>query len=76
MSTSAEALRPVLAGLPLNDRAELAYFLLGTLDGDDDVDWEAAWVAELNKRASHVRNGTVKLEPADKVFAELREKHA
>ncbi len=76
MSTSAEALRPVLAALPPDDRAELAYFLLGTLDGDEEVDWEIAWVAELNRRACEVRNGTVTLEPADKVFAELREKHA
>jgi hypothetical protein len=40
------------------------------------VDWEAAWVAELSKRAADVRNGTVTLEPAEKVFTELREKYA
>jgi hypothetical protein len=76
VSTNAEALRPVLAALRPEDRAELAYFLLDTLNGNEHVDWEAAWVAELDKRASEVRNGTVSLEPADRVFAEFREKDA
>lgn len=75
MTQVTEELKGKLASLPLQDRAELAYFLLHSLEDRGDVDWEAAWVAELDKRGQEVRSGTVQLEPADKVFADLREKY-
>jgi len=36
---------------------------------DDD----AAWIAELNRRADDLAAGRAIAEPVDKVFAELRE---
>ncbi|MGP0068931.1 MAG: addiction module protein [Isosphaeraceae bacterium] len=64
-----------LSGLSEQERAELAQFLLDTLDGID-VDVEAAWDAELARRAEEIRSGTASGKPADQVFAELREKHS
>ncbi len=76
MTQMAEDLKGKLAALPSQDRAELAYFLLHSLDDGQDVDWEEAWAKELNQRAQDVRSGAVTLEPADKVFAELRKKYS
>ena len=37
--------------LPLPERAELAADLLASLDGEPDVDVEAAWASEIERRA-------------------------
>jgi putative addiction module component (TIGR02574 family) len=37
--------------LPVSERAELAADLLASLDGDPNVEVEAAWVAEIERRA-------------------------
>jgi putative addiction module component (TIGR02574 family) len=37
--------------LPLPERAELAADLLASLDGEPDADVEAAWAAEVERRA-------------------------
>jgi hypothetical protein len=50
--------------------------LLHSLDQGTDEEVEAAWEAELRERLCEIRNGKVIGEPADKVLAELREKHA
>jgi hypothetical protein len=51
-------------------------FLLHSLDQGFDEEVEAAWVAELRERLWEIRNSKVIGAPADKVFAELREKHS
>jgi putative addiction module component (TIGR02574 family) len=60
------------------ERAELAQFLINSLDGDDDddADVEAAWDAELARRADGIQQGTAVGTSADQVFTELREKYA
>ena len=42
-------LRDVL-GLPEEDRVRIATEVLASLDGPPDADWDAAWVAELQRR--------------------------
>jgi hypothetical protein len=42
--------------------------------GHDD-DSEAAWDAELERRAAEIKSGQAIGEPASKVFAELRDKY-
>jgi len=42
-------------GLP--ERAELAAELLASLDGAPDEDAEAAWAAEIERRAARARSG-------------------
>jgi putative addiction module component (TIGR02574 family) len=44
-------------------RAELAAELLASLDGPADIDAEAAWDAEIDRRVAEIEAGTVTLEP-------------
>jgi len=76
MTETAEKLKEQLARLSLNERAELAHFLIDSLDEGADADVEAAWDAELARRMEEIRSGKAVGEPADKVFAELRKKYS
>ena len=73
--TATEELKSQLASLPVEQRADLAYFLLGTLDQEVDSDVEAEWSAELARRAEEIRSGIAVGEPAESVFARLRKRH-
>lgn len=70
-----ETLKSQLAQLSAQDRAELAQFLIGSLDETTDDHPEAAWKAELLKRAEEITNGCTEGIPADEVFGRLREKY-
>jgi putative addiction module component (TIGR02574 family) len=71
MATAMEELKAELASLAERERAELAHFLLNSLDGDD----EATSDAELARRADEIQRGMAVGKPADQVFADLREKY-
>jgi putative addiction module component (TIGR02574 family) len=43
--------------LDLDERAELAAELLASLDGAADANTEAAWTAEIERRATRARSG-------------------
>ena len=58
----ADALR-----LDAQARAELAAELLASLAGPADPDAEAAWDAEIDRRAAAIEAGTVRLESWDSV---------
>jgi putative addiction module component (TIGR02574 family) len=53
-STARKLLEDALS-LPIADRAELAADLLASLDGEADADVEAAWAAEIERRARDAR---------------------
>mgnify|MGYP003335863916 CR=1 FL=1 len=58
-SRAQEVLRDALA-LPLDERANVAAELLASLDegsGEDPAAVEAAWVAEIERRARRVMSG-------------------
>jgi putative addiction module component (TIGR02574 family) len=74
MSLTLESLKSQLGALPSRDRAELAQFLIDSLESGSDADTEAAWEAELAHRVADIRAGRVDGKPADQVFAELRER--
>lgn len=74
MSVTLESLKSQLGVLPSRDRAELAQFLIDSLEPGSDVDAETAWEAELARRVADIRAGRVTGKPADQVFAELRER--
>ena len=76
MSLTAEKMRTELATLTAAERADLARFLIQSLDSGLDKDAEAAWDAELERRADEIKNGRESGESADKVFSELRAKHS
>ena len=80
MAVAMETLKAELAALTELERADLAHFLLTSLDDttadDADVEVEEAWATELARRADDIQRGIAVGKPADQVFAELREKHS
>jgi len=56
--------------LELPERAELAAELLASLDGERDDDVEAAWAAEIERRAARARSG----EDPGRPWAEVRDR--
>jgi putative addiction module component (TIGR02574 family) len=76
-SQTIERLKAELTELEKSERAEIARFLLSSLDDDDkaDPDLEIAWDAELARRYEEIQQGVAIGEPAEKVFAELRKKY-
>lgn len=76
MSQTNEELRATLAKLPMRERAELANFLIHSLDAAWDAETEAAWDAELARRGDEIISGRTKGEPSREVFAKLREKYS
>ncbi|AKV68401.1 MULTISPECIES: addiction module protein [Microcystis] len=76
MTKTAETLKIELAQLSVQDRAELAYFLIHSLDEGVDDNVLDAWDRELTERLAEIYAGTAKGEPSDKVLLELREKYS
>jgi putative addiction module component (TIGR02574 family) len=76
MTNIAEKLKSELARLSTKDRAELAHFLIHSLDNRVDRDAEAEWEAELARRAEEIRSGAAVGEPADDVLRALRDKYS
>ena len=76
MTEAAETIRRQLLSLSPRDRAELAEFLIQSLDEGYDSDAEAAWDAELSHRMKDIEQGVEPGEPAASVFAQLRAKHS
>lgn len=75
MTEIAEKLKTELSRLSIQDRAELAYFLIHSLDEDVDDNVESAWEVELTQRMQEINSGIASSEPSNKVFNELREKY-
>lgn len=62
--------------LPEADRAELARFLIESLDESEDPDVvEAAWDDELRSRVERIEQGESRLRPAHQVLSEIRDKY-
>jgi putative addiction module component (TIGR02574 family) len=76
VSPAAEDIKKKLSALPPEDRAEIAYFLIHTLDEQTDPDWDACWHAELTRRTREIECREVVGQPADEVFRELRKKYS
>ena len=70
-----DQLKVQLSRLPIKTRAELGHFLIESLDGEPDDDWEAAWDAELARRMESVENGTAVPIAGEEVFARWRAKY-
>jgi putative addiction module component (TIGR02574 family) len=62
-----EQWKSLLGSLPQQDRAELAHFLLQTLEPEDEG-VEAAWAAEVARRVAQIHGGEAVGQPADQVF--------
>jgi len=76
MPIAIEDLKSELAVLTNGERADLAHFLIQSLDQDAaDEDADSAWDAELARRVAEIEGGSEIGKPAEQVFAELREKY-
>ena len=69
MSKAAQKMLHEALRLELSERAELAAELLASLDGEPDEDVEAAWAAEIERRAARARSG----EDAGRPWVEARD---
>lgn len=74
MTTTLAELQEQAKQLDSEERAQLACFLLETLEptGNDDV--SQAWETEIKVRWAEIEQGDVELIPATEVFAEIRRK--
>ncbi len=69
MSKTAQRLLDQALRLDVSERAELAAELLASLDGEPEEDVEAAWAAEIRRRAERARSG----EDSGRPWAEVRD---
>lgn len=74
MSEAVEGLKSQASVLSVPERAELAYFLLSSLENEDEGAAEA-WQAEIARRVADIRNGTAVGRPVEEVLHELRERY-
>jgi putative addiction module component (TIGR02574 family) len=72
MSPAVEHWKDQLGALPNDERAELAHFLLISLEPQDD-EAESLWEDEVAKRVADIRSGTAKGRPVEDVMKELHE---
>ena len=75
MTDNAERVKQQVLQLPEADRAELARFLIESLDDSEDPDVEAACDAELSRRVERIEQEKSRLRPAHQVLAEIRDKY-
>lgn len=74
MTPTLEDLKGASSSLPAPQRAELAHFLLRTLEPEEDG-WADAWQKELARRLHEIRTGQVIGVPAEEVLSRLRERY-
>jgi putative addiction module component (TIGR02574 family) len=74
MTEIAERLKREILQLPKEDRADLVYHLLHSLDEQDD-DVRSAWEVELERRWKDMEDGSVRCIAAEDVLAAMRKKY-
>jgi len=74
MTETVERLKSQAGALTKPERADLAYFLLTSLEPEEEGG-EEAWQVEIARRVADIRGGRAKGRSADEVLAELRERH-
>jgi putative addiction module component (TIGR02574 family) len=74
MDSTIDRWKSQLATLPPGERAELAHFLLASLEPEEEGA-EAAWDAEASRRVAEIRSGRAPGRPLDELLDELREQY-
>jgi putative addiction module component (TIGR02574 family) len=74
MSKSVAELELEAKHLPEKDRALLAYHLTASIDPGEDVDAEASWLEEAERRCHAYRQGRLTAKPTEQVFHEAKSK--
>lgn len=67
-------LKSELEQLSTKDKAELAFFLLGSMEPEEEG-VAAAWDVEVARRIEEIRSGRASGTPAEEVFAQLRQEY-
>jgi putative addiction module component (TIGR02574 family) len=76
MTEVVEQLKSQIGTLSAKERADLAHFILSSLEPDDDEQAVAtAWEAEVARRVDEIQAGQVVGIPADQLFEELRKQY-
>jgi putative addiction module component (TIGR02574 family) len=76
MTKIAEKLKLELSHLSIQERAEIALFLIHSLNETADQDIESAWDAELAQRTQQINSGSASGVPSVQLFAKLRQKYS
>jgi len=71
MNATVDQLKETLAGLPAPERAEIAHFLLASLEPVEEGAAEA-WQVELRRRMDEIRSGRAVGKPVEEVLVRLR----
>lgn len=71
MAETLERLKVQLEHLSTEDKIELAHFLLGSVEPEEEG-VAAAWDLEIARRVEEIRSGRASGIPAEEVFAALR----
>lgn len=74
MTEAVEQLKSQASTLSAAERADLAYFLLSSLEPEEDG-VEEAWREEIARRVAEIRSGQAVGRPVDEMLAELRERY-
>ena len=74
MTEIVEQLKSQASVLSTAERADLAYFLLTSLEPEEEG-VEEAWREEIARRVAAIRNGQAVGRPVEEVLAELRERY-
>lgn len=74
MTEAVEQFKSQVGTLSVPERADLAYFLLTSLEPEEEGA-EAAWRDEIARRVAEIRSGLAVGRPVDHVLAELRERY-
>ena len=72
MPTVVDELSARARALSAEDRARLAEELLESLDGEAEVEADAAWDREIERRVAEIQSGASVLIAAEDVHAEAR----
>lgn len=77
MTEAAEKLKPVLAALSPEDRAELGRYLAELPDADEAAgEWDDEFFDEMDRRLADMRSGKDPGKSLEELFADLDEKPA
>jgi putative addiction module component (TIGR02574 family) len=74
MTEAVRNLKHQMESLSQAERAELAYYLLTSLELEEEGA-EEAWRVEINRRVDEIKSGKVVGRSAEEVFTELRERY-
>jgi putative addiction module component (TIGR02574 family) len=74
MTQAAKKIVSAAIQLSESDRVQIVEELLASLEPASDEDVDAAWVAEVERRSTEIKERTVRTIPWDKVKSRVRER--